>query len=73
MKRIFTTVLLIAMIAIGCIALYAQSDAGFLDGPAPVANPAEWTGAGWYCIDGHWPNAYIVAGPFAVRPDCSAY
>ena len=51
----------------------AQSDAGFLDSPDPIINLAEWHGSGWYCIDGVWPNRYIVAGPWQSYPDCSIY
>ena len=66
--------LILLLLTVGSVILYASSDAGFLDSPAPVANPAEWHGAAWYCLDGHFPDPiYIVAGPFAQHPDCSDY
>jgi hypothetical protein len=62
---------------------WAQTDAGFLDNPGSVANPAAWNGSGWYCIDYtyEWseqyqmflPVNYILAGKFATEPDCDGY
>lgn len=55
--------------------VFAQFDAGFLDSPGNVSNPAAFTGTGWYCIDHQpWPaQPYILAGPFPTQPDCNGY
>ena len=76
MKKLILFLLLVFVVYSAVIqpqVLWAQSDAGFLDSPAPINNPAAWVGSGWYCIEGFWPDAYIVAGPFSTWVDCDAY
>lgn len=72
MKKVL---LVLALIALFTIPALAQFDAGFLDGPGSVTNPAAWTSAGWYCLDVHpWPaQNTIVAGPFSTQPNCNGY
>ena len=50
-----------------------QGTASYLDSPGSVNNPAQWSGSAWYCVEGHYPNAYIVAGPFSAWVNCDAY
>jgi hypothetical protein len=56
---------------------YAQTDAGFLDGPPPAGGDpySVYDGVGWYCIQRqYWPDPDIlIAGSFKKEPDCSAY
>ena len=71
MKRIFTTVLLIVAIAIGCIALYAQSDAGFLDGTGWGCYHIEWS---YYNHTWHGTTVWDHICEDPNQPcDCSAY